>query len=124
VEEPANEPLVRRVERLEDGQLDTRERLARLETRVEDIAAQMVTKTEFAALSVRVDAIAGQMVTKAEFAALSGRVDALGAQMATRADIEALNAKIASFETSLLKWMIGTAVALASLAFAAGRFIR
>jgi hypothetical protein len=65
------------VERLEDAQLEIRERLARLEARLEGVSTQMATKADLAAL-----------------------------------------------EATLLKWFVATAVALASLAFAAARFIR
>jgi hypothetical protein len=62
---------------MEDTQMDIRERLVRLETRV--------------------DAIASQMATKADLAAL---------------------------EATLLKWFIGTALALTAIVFAAARLIK
>lgn len=74
---PPPSALARRVERLEDAQLEIRERLARLEARLKGVSIQMATKADLAAL-----------------------------------------------EATLLKWFVGTAVALASLAFAAARFIR
>lgn len=74
---PQPSAIARRVERLEDAQLEIRERLARLEPRLEGVSTQMATKADLAAL-----------------------------------------------EATLLTWFVGTAVALASLAFAAARFIR
>lgn len=74
---PQPSAIARRVERLEDAQLEIRERLARLEARLEGVSTQMATKADLAAL-----------------------------------------------EATLLTWFVGTAVALASLAFAAARFIR
>lgn len=74
---PQPSAIARRVERLEDAQLEIRERLARLEARLEGVSTQMATKADLGAL-----------------------------------------------EATLPKWFVGTAVALASLAFAAARFIR
>jgi hypothetical protein len=62
---------------MEDTQMDIRERLVRLETRVEAIASQMATKADLAAL-----------------------------------------------EATLLKWFIGTALALTAIVFAAARLIK
>ena len=42
---------------------------------------------------------------------------------ATKEDIASLKEDIAKLETTLLKWFVGTAVTIASLAFTAARFI-
>ena len=42
---------------------------------------------------------------------------------ATKEDIASLKEDIAKLETTLLKWLVGTAVTIASLAFTAARFI-
>jgi hypothetical protein len=73
--------LERRVERLEDAQMDIRERLVRLETRVDAIAVQMVTKAD-------------------------------------------LKAGLAAMEATLLKWFIGTALALTGIVFTVARLIK
>jgi hypothetical protein len=44
----ANEHMDNRLKKLEDFAVDTRERLARLEARIEQIFAEMLTKAEFA----------------------------------------------------------------------------
>jgi hypothetical protein len=44
----ANEHMDDRLKKLEDFAVDTRERLARLEARIEQIFAEMLTKAEFA----------------------------------------------------------------------------
>jgi hypothetical protein len=101
---PPPESLEKRVERLEDFYFEVAERLARLETRVELIASQIATLTN-------------QMATKADKADI--------AQMATKADIApmATKADMAALETRMIKWFVGTAVTLAGLAFAAGKFV-
>jgi glutathione S-transferase len=101
---PPPESLEKRVERLEDFYFEVAERLARLETRVELIASQIAT-------------LMNQMATKADKADI--------AQMATKADIApmATKADMAALETRMIKWFVGTAVTLAGLAFAAGKFV-
>jgi hypothetical protein len=42
--------------------------------------------------------------------------------MATKADISQLKADISQLETSLIKWFVGTAIAVAGLAFAAAKY--
>ena len=57
---------------------------------------------------------------KERLARIEARLDVIEATMATKADLSAL-------ETRMIKWFVGTAVtmatAVASIAFAAGRFI-
>lgn len=57
---------------------------------------------------------------KERLARIEARLDVIEATMSTKADLAAL-------ETRLIKWFVGTAVTLttlvASIAFAAGRFI-
>ena len=52
------------------------------------------------------------------------RVDGISANMATKADIASMKADIAALETTLLKWFIGTSIALSGLAFAVARFLK
>jgi hypothetical protein len=56
-------------------------------------------------------------------ARLETRVELMASQMATKADIALIRVEMAALETRLIKWFIGTAVTLAGLAFAAGKFV-
>jgi hypothetical protein len=105
---PPPESLEKRVERLEDFYIEVAERLARLETRVELIASEMATKADIAQMATKSDI--AQMATKADIAQ-------------TKADIALIRVEMAALETRLIKWFIGTAVTLAGLAFAAGKFV-
>jgi glutathione S-transferase len=60
-----------------------------------------------------------QMATKADIAQMATKADI--AQ--TKADIALVRVEMAALETRLIKWFIGTAVTLAGLAFAAGKFV-
>jgi hypothetical protein len=112
------ESLEKRVERLEDFYIEVAERLARLETRVELIASQIATLA--AQMATKVDkADIAQMATKADIAQMATKADI--AQ--TKADIALVRVEMAALETRLIKWFIGTAVTLAGLAFAAGKFV-
>jgi hypothetical protein len=71
--------------------------------RLEDLYIEVVER--LARLETRVELIASQMATKADIA-----------QLATKAEMAAL-------ETRMVKWFVGTAVTLAGLAFAAGKFV-
>jgi uncharacterized protein YydD (DUF2326 family) len=108
---PPPESLEKRVERLEDFYFEVAERLARLETRVELIASQIaILMNQMATKADKADI--AQMATKADIA-----------QMATKADIALIRADMAALETRMIKWFVGTAVTLAGLAFAAGKFV-
>jgi hypothetical protein len=114
------ESLEKRVERLEDFYLEVAERLARLETRVELIASQIATLvTQMATKADKADI--AQMATKADIAQMATKADI--AQMATKTDIALIRAEMAALETRMIKWFVGTAVTLAGLAFAAGKFV-
>jgi hypothetical protein len=114
------ESLEKRVERLEDFYIEVAERLARLETRVELIASQIATlATQMATKADKADI--AQMATKADIAQMATKADI--AQMATKADIALIRVEMAALETRMIKWFIGTAVTLAGLAFAAGKFV-
>jgi glutathione S-transferase len=79
-----------------------------LEKRVERLEDFYIEVAErLARLETRVELIASQMAT----------------QMATKADIALIRAEMAALETRMIKWFVGTAVTLAGLAFAAGKFV-
>ena len=62
----------------------------------------------------------------AQLADVRGDVAALKAtvpHLATKCDIGDLRALVASTESSLIKWIVGTAVSCAAVAFAAARLI-
>ncbi len=73
-------------------------RLGRLEV---DVAALKASSAHFA--------------TKGDIGELKGDIGAL------KGDIGALKALIASVETSVIKWVVGTGIAACALAFAAAR---
>lgn len=75
-----------RIDRLEAFAYEVRDRLTRIESRLESIAGQMAT-------------------------------------FATKADLADLKVDLLNLEIRLVKWFVGTAIALATLAFAAGRFL-
>ena len=53
-------------------------------------------------------------------------VSAIQAQIphiATKDDVSQVSTKISSTETSIIKWLVGVSIALASVAFAAARLI-
>jgi len=50
-------------------------------------------------------------------------VDGISKNMATKADIAEVKGGVAQMETTILKWFIGTAIALASVAFAAAKYL-
>jgi hypothetical protein len=84
-----------------------------LEKRVERLEDFYIEVAErLARLETRVELMASQMATKADIA-----------QMATKADLALIRVEMAALETRLIKWFIGTAVTLAGLAFAAGKFV-
>jgi hypothetical protein len=99
--------LSRRVERLEDSAVEVKERLVRQEARTDMLELRVAGKAEIA-----------QAVTKADLAALATKEDV--AKMVTKAE---LTAALATLETTMIKWFLVTAVALATLSFAAGRFV-
>jgi glutathione S-transferase len=78
--------------------------------RLEDFYFEVAER--LARLETRVELIASQIATHATQMATKADI----AQMATKADIAAL-------ETRMVKWFVGTAVTLAGLAFAAGKFV-
>jgi glutathione S-transferase len=82
-----------------------------LEKRVERLEDFYIEVAErLARLETRVELMASQMATKADIAQ-------------TKADIALIRVEMAALETRLIKWFIGTAVTLAGLAFAAGKFV-
>lgn len=92
--QPGNGNLQRRVDRLEQSEVQVKERLIRLETRTE--------------------AFIGQMATKADLAQLAEKIEQMASQMATKADLAVLEAR-------MLKWFIGTSITLTALVFAVTR---
>jgi hypothetical protein len=77
-------------------------------------------------LEKRVERLEDLYIEVAErLARLETRVELIASQMATKADIAQLatKAEMAALETRMVKWFVGTAVTLAGLAFAAGKFV-
>jgi hypothetical protein len=75
-------------------------------------------------LEKRVERLEDFYVEVAErLARLETRVELMASQMATKADIALIRVEMAALETRTIKWFIGTAVTLAGLAFAAGKFV-
>lgn len=102
-----NGSLPRRVERLEDAAVEVKERLVRQEARTDMLESRVAGKADIA-----------QTATRADLAVLATKADV--AQMVTKAE---LNAALATLETTMIKWFLVTATALAGLAFSAGRLI-
>ena len=123
-----NGSLLRRVERLEDVTSEVKERLARFETRDDLNALHVVTKTDLAQMAAQMATkadlaqLADQMATKAQLAQMAAQMATkaelaqMAAQMATKADLAALEAK-------LLRWFIGTVIALAGIVSAATKLL-
>lgn len=121
-----NGGLLRRVERLEDVTSEVKERLARYETRDDLNALQMATKADLAQM-------AAQMVTKADLARLADRMATkaelaqIAVQMATKADLAEFRAEVrgnlAALEAKLLRWFVGSVIALAGVVSAATRML-
>lgn len=73
---------------------------------------QRVSKLELFAVEVRT-----------RLAVIEEQVRNMLANMATKEDIANLRAEIARIESRMLRWFIGTAIALTTLAFAAAKLI-
>ncbi len=56
---------------------------------------------------------------QADVAAMKAQIPHLG----TKADISAIAAQISSTETSMIKWSVGTLIAVAGVVFAAAKLI-
>jgi hypothetical protein len=113
---------------------DVLRRLGVIEKDVSDIKAdvgaiaaqlpQMATKTEVAAIAVQLP----QMATKTEVAAIAVQLP----QMATKTEVAAIAAQLPHMATkadvgdakvSIIQWMVGTTIAVASLAFVIAKFV-
>lgn len=95
-----------------------------METRI--IKLELVTEKileRLTAVERDVSVIRSNYTTKADLAALQAKLEAASANYATKADLLALEAKLATFETTIIKWFIGTAVTLSGLSFAAAKLI-
>jgi len=80
-------------------------RLARLEERTEHIQRDVTEmKVDIRRLDTKIDAVKDSVV------ALAGRIGSF-------------EAKISAVETSIIKWIIGTVIAVAALAFAIAKFV-
>lgn len=105
------------IEKLEEFAADTKERLVRLETRTEAMAANMATKADIARLEARLDALAA--VQRADMARLETRIENEVARLDARID-----AAVARLEAALLKWFIGITATMAGLLIAAVQLVR
>ncbi|MDB6049404.1 MAG: hypothetical protein JWR17_2150 [Pseudomonas sp.] len=85
---------------------DIRERLMRIETKIEGMESNISTKTDLAELK------------------LSTKTDLTELRMSTKTDLAELKVSITEGFNSQTKWFIGTAMVLASVAFAAARLIQ
>lgn len=101
------------IEKLEEFAADAKERLVRLEARTEAMAANMATKADIARLDERIDGLARLMRSEV------GRLESEIARLETR--IEAAAARL---EATLIKWFVGTAVAMTGVIIAAMQLLR
>ncbi|NHZ87837.1 hypothetical protein F2P45_02145 [Massilia sp. CCM 8733] len=69
------------------------------------------------------EAASANAASKTDLLALQAKLEAASANYATKADLLALQASLATFETTIIKWFIGTAVTLSGLSFAAAKLI-
>ncbi len=99
------------------------ERLSGLERNVGVIGANYATKDDLAALEHNLAVMRSNYATKEDLAAVERDVAVIRSNYATKADLLALEAKLATFETTIIKWFIGTSVTLTGLAFAAAKLI-
>jgi HAMP domain-containing protein len=118
---------------------DILKRLGAVEVSVNDIRAlvsaltavvpHLATKAEVSALSGNVDALRGELkadmphlATKAEVNALRGELKADMPHLATKAEVNALRGELKAdmhaMESSLIKWIVGTAIASVAVASA------
>jgi hypothetical protein len=97
------------------GMDDILRRLHTVETTVSDI------RTEVSALT----AVVPHLATKADLAEVRGSLEADIAEVkgSLEADIAEVKGNIAHLESALIKWIVGTSLAVATLAFAIARFV-
>jgi hypothetical protein len=116
------------IDKLEEFAADAKERLVRLETRTEAMAANMATKADMARLDERIDGLAAVM--RSEIARLDARIVTEFSRLDARIDSEIarvdarLSAAIAKLEATLVKWFVGTAVAMSGVIIAAVQLLR
>lgn len=89
--------MEKRVEKLENALPDIRERLARVEAKLDTIEKHGATKADVEGMGTRIES------------------------MGTR--IETMGTKIESTARAIIQWSIGTALVIAGIAFTAARFI-
>ncbi|MFL6675933.1 MAG: hypothetical protein ACJ8LG_21905 [Massilia sp.] len=120
--------------------VDVKERLARVEARLDVIAPQIATKADLAQMATKADIAQmatksdlAQMATKSDLAQMATKSDLAQmatkselTQMATKADLAqmATKADLVALEATMLKWFIGTAIALTGLVIAATQLIK
>jgi len=108
-----DEEMEKRIANLESFANDARERLVRIETRLDGI-------------DMRLNGIESKMATKADIAALATKTDIAG--MATKTDIAEVRVEIHKMDSSIKTWMIVTVVGLflgfGGMIFTLGNFLK
>jgi uncharacterized coiled-coil protein SlyX len=85
--------------------MEAEARLARLEERTEHIQGDVAeVKGDLRRLDVKLDAVKDLVVSLAE-------------------KVAAFDGKLSAMEVSIIKWMVGTVIAAAALAFAIAKFV-
>lgn len=120
---PGGSDLEKRVAELEKANLDIREKLVRVETKLDGIEQGMATKAALAELRAGLVGEIGTIRTS-----LTGEVGTIRTSMV--GEIGTINQSVANFRTeitrlegTMIKWFIGTAAVLAGLAFTAAKII-
>lgn len=103
--------MEKRVEAIEKVIPEIRERLVRVETRLEAIGANMATKADLVSATSKTDASVAALKTETQANLASLKAD-------TQASISSLSIEIQSMETRLIKWFVSTAFAMTGVATA------
>lgn len=96
--------MLKRVEALEKSLLETREKVVRIEAVVESIKQHGATKEDIQKVYVAIEAN-------------GTKIESMGAR------IEAMGTRVEAMGRTMIQWAVGTAIAMAGLAFAAAKLI-